>query len=73
MISVLGPQSASPCRPKSVNHTACGRAAYYTVSATSEGITSGSNACPEYLFPTVGHFLGLPERGSTAEARIRVP
>jgi hypothetical protein len=62
-ISVLGPLSVGTCRP-SMQPAGCQRPAFYTVAATqgATGMSGGSNVCAEHLFPTVGHFLGLPER-----------
>jgi hypothetical protein len=60
-INVLGPHGG-PCRPPFVTQTPCQGTGFYTVVATSDnGTGSGGNVCPEHLFPTIGHFLGLPE------------
>jgi hypothetical protein len=63
-INVLGPHSGG-CRPPYVLQTPCQRPGFYTVVAKSDnGTSSGGNVCPEHLFPTIGHFLGLPEAAS---------
>jgi hypothetical protein len=61
-IRVLGPLTGGTCRPPTTGQT-CQRPAFYSVNATQEqtGTSGGSNVCAEHLFPTIGHFLGLPE------------
>jgi hypothetical protein len=61
-IRVLGPLTGGACRTPMAGQP-CQRPAFYSVNATQEqtGTSGGSNGCAEYLFPTIGHFLGLPD------------
>jgi hypothetical protein len=60
-IRVLGP-IGSDCRPPFRIEPPCPKPGFYTVSVqTDQGSGTGGNVCAEHLFPTIGHFLGLPE------------
>ena len=61
-IRVLGPPTTNRCMTPLPGHT-CQTPAYYSVTARSDdsGSTTGSNVCPEHLFPAIAFFLGLPQ------------